>query len=120
MKQFHTHYDNLKVVRNAPPEIIRAAYKTLSQKYHPDRNTGNSESARIMAIINSSYEVLSDPASRREHDLWIAEMENTVTNNNHVNRETQSTGHQTPDNTSISVLHKLLLSLFNNIKTLFI
>jgi len=120
MKQFHTHYDNLKVARNAPPEIIRAAYKTLSQKYHPDRNTGNSESARIMAIINSSYEVLSDPVRRREHDLWITEMENTITNNNNVNRATQSPGHQASNNTSVSVLYKLSLSLFNQIKALFI
>lgn len=57
MAQIHTHYDNLKVARNAPPEVIRAAYKTLSQKFHPDRNHGNAEAARIMAIINASYEV---------------------------------------------------------------
>lgn len=75
MKQIHTHYDNLKVARNAPPEVIRAAYKTLSQKFHPDRNPGNSEAARIMSIINSSYEVLSNPIKRHEHDLWVAQQE---------------------------------------------
>lgn len=75
MNQVHTHYDNLKVARNAPPEVIRAAYKALSQKHHPDRNPGDSEAARIMTIINSSYDVLSDPAKRREHDLWILQQE---------------------------------------------
>jgi curved DNA-binding protein CbpA len=75
MARVHTHYDNLKVARNAPPEVIRAAYKTLSQKYHPDRN-GNSEKAiRIIQIINSAYEVLSDPVRRQEHDAWIARAE---------------------------------------------
>lgn len=75
MARVHTHYDNLKVARNAPPEVIRAAYKTLSQKYHPDRN-GNSDSAiRIIQIINSAYEVLSDPVKRQEHDAWIARAE---------------------------------------------
>ena len=34
----HTHYDNLKVTRGAPAEVIRAAYKALSQRYHPDKN----------------------------------------------------------------------------------
>jgi DnaJ-class molecular chaperone len=34
----HSHYDSLKVARNAPPEVIRAAYKALSHKWHPDRN----------------------------------------------------------------------------------
>lgn len=75
MAQIHTHYDNLKVARNAPPEIIRAAYKTLSQKYHPDRNPGNSDAIRIIQIINTAYEVLSDPVKRREHDAWIARAE---------------------------------------------
>jgi len=77
MAQIRTHYDNLKVARNAPPEVIRAAYKTLSLKYHPDRNPGNLEAARIMAIINASYEVLSDPDKRRKHDLWVAQQETT-------------------------------------------
>jgi hypothetical protein len=75
MPRLHTHYDNLKVARDAPPEVIRAAYKTLSQRFHPDRNPGNAEAARIMTIINASYEVLSDPAKRHAHDQWIAEQE---------------------------------------------
>jgi curved DNA-binding protein CbpA len=75
MAKIHTHYDNLKVARNAPPEVIRAAYRTLSQKYHPDRNPGNSEAARIMAIINTSYQVLTDSAKRHEHDLSVAQQE---------------------------------------------
>ncbi|SNS33340.1 DnaJ domain-containing protein [Noviherbaspirillum humi] len=75
MAQVHTHYDNLKVARDAPPEVIRAAYKTLSQKYHPDRNPGNAEAIRIIQIINSAYEVLSDPVKRQEHDAWIARTE---------------------------------------------
>jgi curved DNA-binding protein CbpA len=67
----HTHYDNLKIARDAPPEVIRAAYKTLSQKFHPDRNSNKEESTRTFQIINSAYEVLSDPVRRKEHDEWI-------------------------------------------------
>ena len=75
MAGMHTHYDNLKVARNAPPEVIRAAYKTLSQKYHPDRHNGDKNASKVMAILNTSYEVLSDPVKRRAHDLWIAQQE---------------------------------------------
>ncbi len=75
MAQIHTHYDNLKVARNAPPEVIRAAYKTLSQKYHPDRNGNSPDAIRVIQIINSAYAVLSDPVKRREHDEWIARAE---------------------------------------------
>lgn len=75
MAKIHTHYDNLKVARQAPQEVIRAAYKALSQKYHPDKNPGDEKAARIMAIVNSAYNTLSDPVRRKEHDDWIASEE---------------------------------------------
>lgn len=68
----HTHYDNLKVARRAPQEVIRAAYKALSQKYHPDKNPGDAKAAHVMAMLNSAYGILADPQRRREHDEWIA------------------------------------------------
>jgi len=72
MAKIHTHYDNLKVARGAPQEVVRAAYKALSQKYHPDKNQGDEKAARIMAIVNTAYNILSDPVRRKEHDEWIA------------------------------------------------
>jgi hypothetical protein len=91
MKQIRTHYDNLKVAQHAPIEVIRAAYRTLSQKFHPDRNPGNPEAARIMVIINTSYEVLSDPDKRNEHDQWIAQQELLAAQNVDSNRRPGST-----------------------------
>ncbi len=70
-KKIHTHYDNLKVARNAPPEVIDYAYKALSQKYHPAQNPAKSDAVRIMMLVDEAYDVLSDPIKRREHDLWI-------------------------------------------------
>jgi len=75
MGKIHTHYDNLKVARGAPQEVIRAAYKALSQKYHPDKNFGDEKAARIMAIVNTAYDTLADPQRRKEHDDWIAQEE---------------------------------------------
>ena len=72
MKTFRTHYDNLKVARDAPDIVIRAAYKSLSQRFHPDKNPGDERAAQVMSIINRSYEILSDPQKRAEHDVWIA------------------------------------------------
>lgn len=73
--RIHTHYDNLKVARDAPHAVIRAAYKTLTQQYHPDRNPGDDEAAKIMSLINQAYDVLSHPEKRRQHDAWIREVE---------------------------------------------
>lgn len=69
-----THYDNLHIAQHASPEVVRAAYKSLSQKWHPDKNLENIESAeRISKLINRAYLVLSDPTLRKEHDLWISQ-----------------------------------------------
>lgn len=70
-----THYDNLKVARNAPNEVIRAAYRSLSEKYHPDRHPGSAEAARIRKILDAAFDTLTDPVRRREHDQWIARQE---------------------------------------------
>lgn len=52
--------------------MIKAAYRSLSAKYHPDKNPGDARCVRIMAIINEAYAVLSDPVRRKQHDDWIA------------------------------------------------
>ena len=73
MAKIRTHYDTLKVSRDAPIEVIQAAYRSLARKYHPDRNGSTPEGEAIMKKINASYEVLSDPEKRAQHDQWIAE-----------------------------------------------
>ncbi|MFO0699565.1 MAG: DnaJ domain-containing protein [Nitrospira sp.] len=112
MAQTHTHYDNLKVARNAPPEVIRAAYRALSQSFHPDKTLGNSESARNMAIIHASYEVLSDPVKRREHDQWIKDVEAA---GGYVKMETGQAVHSTTQ-TSHSVSSTLDRPLLDLVK----
>lgn len=72
MSQFRTHYDNLQVKETASEEVIKGAYRYLSQKWHPDRNPDNRQEAeRALKIINQAYAVLSDPLKRKEHDEWI-------------------------------------------------
>lgn len=75
MPTFHSHYDNLKVARDATPEQIRTAYRQLTRQHHPDRNPDNADAQRVMSVINVAYDVLSDPVRRLEHDRWIAQLE---------------------------------------------
>ena len=61
----------LGVARTATAAEIRAAYRELAARYHPDRHQGNplEELTRAkMAEINRAYETLSDPARRDAFD----------------------------------------------------
>ena len=77
VERMPTYYDVLQVERDASPERVRAAYRKLAQKYHPDKMPGNANAVRAMAAINAAYEVLSDAHRRAEHDLWIRRAERT-------------------------------------------
>jgi curved DNA-binding protein CbpA len=61
----------LGVARTATAAEIRAAYRTLGARYHPDRHQGNpleELASAKMAEINRAYEILSDPARRAAYD----------------------------------------------------
>ncbi|MGZ8184486.1 MAG: J domain-containing protein [Methylobacter sp.] len=76
MANIRTHYDNLKVTRDAPASVIKAAYKALCQTFHPDKFQGSTEEAeRVIRLVNASYAVLIDPAKRAGHNAWIREQE---------------------------------------------
>lgn len=66
-----TYYDILRVGRRAGPEGVRTAYRKLAQKYHPDKLPGNADAARVMAMLNEAYGVLSDPQQRASYDRRI-------------------------------------------------
>jgi curved DNA-binding protein CbpA len=58
-------YAVLQVAPHAEPEVLRAAYRALAQKYHPDV-AGGSEAT--MTAINNAWAVLRDPAKRAALD----------------------------------------------------
>ena len=67
MTSLSTHYDNLQVARNASPEVIKAAYRSLSQKHHPDRHPPErrEDCDRVMRILNAAYETALEYAAWR-------------------------------------------------------
>ena len=63
------YYRTLGVIDDAEDIVIRAAYKALAQRYHPDKWNGDpNESNRRMSDINEAYDVLSDPEKRKKYD----------------------------------------------------
>lgn len=70
------HYDCLKVTSDAPTEVIRAAYRALAGKRHPDRQGGtmgrDDQMHDQMVAINAAYEVLINPELRAEYDAMLS------------------------------------------------
>src|ERR1700735_2704913 len=64
------YYDLLGVPRKAPVKDIRAAYRKLARKYHPDLNPGEKAAEEKFKQIQEAYEVLSDTKKRQMYDQF--------------------------------------------------
>jgi len=63
------HYKNLGIDEKASKDEIKKAFRSLSLKYHPDRNPNNQEAIDKFHKINDAYEILSDDQKKREYDM---------------------------------------------------
>lgn len=63
------HYRLLHVQPDAPVEVIRAAYRALMVRHHPDHG-GDHEQA---VLLNEAWAVLGDPARRAAYDAKRAD-----------------------------------------------
>lgn len=63
------YYEILQVKNFAEVEVIKASYKALSKKYHPDVN--KDVPADVMVKINEAYEVLSDVEKKEAYDEYL-------------------------------------------------
>lgn len=61
-----TYYDILQVSMEASDEVIKAAYKSLVKKYHPD--SGIESDVNQFLKVEEAYETLSDSESRKKYD----------------------------------------------------
>lgn len=66
------YYDLLEVSQRASEVVIRAAYKSLIQRYHPDRNPNDPAIAEKAALVVQAYKVLSDESLRAKYDRSLA------------------------------------------------
>jgi len=68
MKQ--DYYEILGVSKAATPDEIKAAYRKLALKYHPDRNPDNKEAEEKFKAAAEAYQALSDPEKRKRYDQY--------------------------------------------------
>lgn len=64
------YYELLGIARDADAAAIKASYRKLALKYHPDRNPGDTDAEETFKQLNEAYAVLSDPEKRQRYDTY--------------------------------------------------
>lgn len=64
------HYEILGVEKTATEEEIKKAFRTLSKKYHPDKNPEDKAAEDKFKEVAEAYGVLSDEEKRRNYDSF--------------------------------------------------
>ena len=64
------YYETLEVERNADESKLKAAFRKLAMKWHPDKNPGDATSEVKFKEINEAYEVLKDGEKRAAYDRY--------------------------------------------------
>jgi curved DNA-binding protein CbpA len=87
------YYAILGIIKTAEDIVIKAAYRALAQKYHPDKFSGDTaESQRKMQEINEAYSILSDPEKRRAYDeTYDFQSPDTETENEYFDEDLDKT-----------------------------
>jgi molecular chaperone DnaJ len=64
------YYETLEVERTADESRLKAAFRKLAMKWHPDKNPGDATSEIRFKEINEAYEVLKDGEKRAAYDRF--------------------------------------------------
>ncbi len=70
MRMAKDYYSALGVKRDASQKEIKAAFRKLARKYHPDVNPNDKASEERFKAINEAHDVLSDPDKRTKYDRY--------------------------------------------------
>ena len=66
--EFKDYYATLGIGRHASADDVKAAFRKLARRYHPDVNPGDEAAERRFKEINEAHEVLGSPETRRKYD----------------------------------------------------
>lgn len=64
------YYDILEVSKDADETQIKKAYRKQAMQWHPDKHKGDKKAEEKFKEINEAYQVLSDPAKKKQYDTF--------------------------------------------------
>ena len=70
VRSLRNYYEILKIKREATQAEIKAAYRKLAKKYHPDNASQDPHMAERFQEIQEAYSVLSDPEKRKIYHYY--------------------------------------------------
>jgi len=111
------YYKILGVLQEAEDIVIKAAYKALIQRYHPDRWKGDPQEAHDkITEINEAYSILSDSAKRKEYDKNFTSSENRAEYEEELNQEYQNQNYSNSSN--LNKDWELAETIFHDLKSI--
>ncbi|MEP0368632.1 MAG: DnaJ domain-containing protein [Cyclobacteriaceae bacterium] len=79
------YYILLEISESATQTEIKAAFKKLAVRYHPDKHAGDEHMAERFKEINEAYQVLSNPYEKARYDIKLT-----------YGRSAETTAYETP------------------------
>ncbi len=64
------YYELLEVARGADDAVLKASYRKLAMRWHPDRNPGDGAAEARFKAISEAYDCLKDPQKRAAYDRF--------------------------------------------------
>ena len=75
-----TLYGVLQVSRDANPDVIVAAYRSLKSKLDAAAAQGDEKARNMLRVVHEAFQTLSDPTKRQRYDASIARKETMAAN----------------------------------------
>lgn len=92
-------YKVLEISADASEEEIKASYRKLAKKYHPDTHPNNAECEARFRMISEAYSVLGNAQKRKAYDAQYQSIQNK--------REPKRNGYQMNRNTKRTMPNKV-------------